>query len=209
MWKYFYTNGTYKWIDVLDQLVSNYNGTRHSTILMKPEDVSKNNEAAVSTTIFGHRFAESPLPIFKVDETVRISKIKYKSIFIKGYEANFTEEQFKIAKVIRRDSNVYDLVDHEGQPIIDKFYEEGLSAVYKKDNVYRVEKVLKSKKVRSKKMVLVKWLGYDSKHKSWIPESDISYCIWLKEDSMTWRWESVGSGPEIVTTNNYRLSTTH
>ena len=41
MWKYFYSNGTYKWVDVLDQLVYNYNNTKHSTILMKPKDVKK------------------------------------------------------------------------------------------------------------------------------------------------------------------------
>ena len=64
-------------------------------------------------------------------------------------------------KVIRGDPNVYELVDHEGEPIIGKFYEEELSAVDKKDDVYRVEKIL------------VKWFGYDYKHNSWVPESDI------------------------------------
>ena len=76
-------------------------------------------------------------------------------------------------KVKRGDPNVYELVDHEGEPIIGKFYEEELSAVDKKDDVYRVEKILKMKKVKGKKMALVKWLGYDYKHNSWVPESDI------------------------------------
>ena len=96
-----------------------------------------------------------------------------KSIFTKGYEANFTEELFEVAKVIRGDPTVYEIVDHEGEPIIGKFSEEELSGVDKKDDVYRVEKIAKSKKVGGKKMVLVKWLGYDTKHNSWIPESDI------------------------------------
>ena len=112
------------------------------------------------------------MPKFKVGDTVRVSK--YKSIFTKGYEANFTEEIFKVSKVIRGDPNVYEIEDHEGEPIIGKFYEQELSDVNKKDDdVYRVEKVLKRKKVRGKKMALVKWLGYDSKHNSWIPESEI------------------------------------
>ena len=34
MWKYFYTKGTYKWIDILDELVYNYNNTKHCIILM-------------------------------------------------------------------------------------------------------------------------------------------------------------------------------
>ena len=167
MWKYFYAKGTYKWIDVLDQLVDNYNNIKHSTILMKPKEVNKKNEAEVWTTLFGHRLGESPLPKFIVDDMVRISK--YKSTVTNGYEANFTEELFKVAKVIRGD----EFVDHEGEPIIGKFYEEELSAVDKKDDVYRVEKIVKRKKVKGKKMVLVIWLGYDSKHNSWIPENDI------------------------------------
>ena len=172
MWKYFYAKGTYKWVDVLNKLVNNYNGTKHSTILMKPSTVTKKNEAEVWTTLFGHSLGEYPLPKFKVDDIVRISK--YKSTFTKGYEANFTEELFKVAKVIRGDPNVYELEDHEGEPIIGTFYEEELSSVNKKDDdVYRVERIVKRKKVRGKEMVLVKWLGYDSKHNSWIPESDI------------------------------------
>ena len=108
-----------------------------------------------------------PLPKFKVGDTVRVSK--YKSIFSKGYEANFTEEIFKVKKVLRGDPNMYEIKDHEGEPIIGKFYEEELSRVDKQDDVYRVEKILK----RKKGMALVKWLGYDSKHNSWIPEKDI------------------------------------
>ena len=122
MWKYFYSKGTYKWIDVLDQLVYNYNNTKHSTILMKPKDVNKKNEDEVWTTLYGHLYAESPLPKFKVGDMVRISK--YKSTFTKGYEANFTEELFKVNKVIRGYPNVYEIEDLEGDPIIGRFYEE-------------------------------------------------------------------------------------
>ena len=54
-----------------------------------------------------------------------------------------------------------------------EFYESELSAVDKKDDLYKVEKTLKGKKVKGKEMVLVKWLGYDSKHNLWIPKEDI------------------------------------
>ena len=63
-------------------------------------------------------------------------------------------------------------MDHEGELIIGKFYEE-LSAVDKKDDVYRVEKILKRKTVRANKIVLVKLHGYDSNHNSSSHESDI------------------------------------
>ncbi len=104
MWKYFYIKGTYKWIDILDESVYNYNNTKHSTILMKPSEVSKSNEDEIWTTLHGHNYGDLPLPKFKVGETVRISK--YKSTFTKGYEANFAEELFKISKVIPGDPTV-------------------------------------------------------------------------------------------------------
>ena len=51
MWKYFYSKGTYKCIDVLDELVDNYNGTKHSTILMKLKDVDKKKEPGMDHTV--------------------------------------------------------------------------------------------------------------------------------------------------------------
>ena len=69
---------------------------------------------------------------------------------------------------------MYELEDHEQEPIVGKFYESELSAVDKKDNLYRVEKTLKRKRLKGKEMVLVKWLGYSNKHNSWIPKEDIT-----------------------------------
>ena len=31
MWKYFYSKGTNEWVDVLDELITNYNNTKHSS----------------------------------------------------------------------------------------------------------------------------------------------------------------------------------
>ena len=87
----------------------------------------------------GAPLGKLPLQKFRVGDTVRVSR--YKSIFGKGYEANFTEEIFKVRRVLRGDPTVYEPEDHEGEPIIGKFYEEELSAVNKKDNMYRVEMV--------------------------------------------------------------------
>ena len=175
MWKYFYANGSYESVSALDDLTRNYNQTKHSVILMKPADVNKTNSEAVWITLFGYGIDEFPRPKFSLNETVRISK--YKNIFEKGYEANFTEEIFKIVKIYRGDPNMYgleDLTEGKGEPIIGRFYENELSAVDKKDDVYRVEKVLKRKKVKGEEMVLVKWLGYSNKHNSWVNKKYIT-----------------------------------
>ena len=165
MRKYFYSKGTYNWIDVLDELTKNYSNIKHSSILMKPKDVNKTNENMVWITLYGSPTGELPLPKFRIGNTVRVSK--YKSIYAKGYEANFTQEIFKISKVFRGDPNMYEIEDHEGEPIIGKFYKEELSAVNKKDDTHRIEKILRKKNG----MALVKWLGYDSR--SWVPIKDI------------------------------------
>ena len=152
MWKYFYSKGTYNWIDVLEGLTRNYNNTKHGSIFMKPINVNKTNENMVWVTLYGSPLGKLLLPKFRIGDTVRVSK--YKSVFSKGYEANFTEEIFKVKRVLRGDPTVYELEDHEGEPIIGKFYEEELSTVNKKDDTYRIEKVLKKKNG----MALVKWL---------------------------------------------------
>ena len=43
--------------------------------------------------------------------------------------------------------------------------------------MYQVEKILKRKKVKDKKLAQVRWLGYDDKHNSWIPETDIRHSV--------------------------------
>lgn len=122
---------------------------------MNPKDVNRSNENKVWNTLFGHNFSEYQLPKFKIGDTVRISK--QKSTFTKGCEANFTEELFKVdlVKDVRGDPNVYELEYLEGEPITGKFCEEELSGVDKKDDVYKIEKILKRKTVRGKKMVQV------------------------------------------------------
>ena len=165
MEKYFYSKGTGNWINVLDDLTKNYNNTKHCSIHMKPNDVDQTNENRVWVTLYGHVLEGLQPPKFKVGDTVRVSK--YKSIFAKGYEANFTEEIFKVSKVLRGDPTVYEIEDHEGEPIIGKFYEQELSLINKKDDTYRIEKIIRKKNG----MALVKWLGYDSP--SWIPGKNI------------------------------------
>ena len=82
MWKYFYSKGTYDWIDVLDDFIENYNDTKHGSIHMKPKDVNKTNENVVWVILYGSALGELPLPKFRIGDTVRVSK--YKSVFGKG-----------------------------------------------------------------------------------------------------------------------------
>jgi len=174
MWKYFTANETYKYIDILDDLVKGYNNSKHSSIGMKPINARKEiNEEIVWNNLYGafvtHDFGE---PKFKVGQNVRISK--YRKTFAKGYTPNFTEELFKIKKVILTKPFVYKLVDLKDEEILGYFYEEELSLVVNpKDIEYKIEKVLKTKTVKGNKYSLVKYKGYSDKFNEWVLSNKI------------------------------------
>lgn len=162
MWKMFSVQGTYKWIDIVDELVMEYNSTKHRTIKMKPKDVTVKNEKYLLRHIYGKFEANRTQKIkFKVGDNVRISK--YKTVFEKGYTPNWTTEIFKISKVQNTNPVTYILEDGQNEPIEGAFYQEELAKV-KYPDVYLVEKVIKRKGNKE----YVKWLGFDSSYNSWI-----------------------------------------
>ena len=93
---------------------------------MKPIEVNEENEFEVWKKLFGGA-KDLKAPEFKVGDSVRIHK--YKSIFAKGYEPNFTSEVFKVKSVLTGDPNMYVLEDLEEEGIIGKFYEQELSKI--------------------------------------------------------------------------------
>lgn len=165
LYKYFSLNGSYKWIDVLSDIVTAYNNTRHRTIGMKPSEVNKNNEKIILNSTYRHIKVAAPRR-YKVGDIVRISKNKH--VFSKGYTPNWTTELFKIINVRITNPTTYLLEDMKGNPIRGCFYEEELQKT-KHSDVYLVEKVLRK---RGNK-VYVKWLGLNSSHNSWIEAEDI------------------------------------
>ncbi|XP_043471643.1 uncharacterized protein LOC122504550 [Leptopilina heterotoma] len=44
--------GSYKWLDILQDLLFSYNNTKHQTIKMKTKDVNKNNEKAILFNVY-------------------------------------------------------------------------------------------------------------------------------------------------------------
>ena len=79
------------YIDKLDDIVNEYNNTKHRTTKMKPIDVKDNIYIDFGKEVNGND------PKFKVGDHVRISK--YKNIFSKGYTPNWSEEVFVIKKI--------------------------------------------------------------------------------------------------------------
>jgi len=166
MWKKFSFQGSYKWVNILENLVKDYNNKKHRTIKLAPVDVTKKNEKQ----LLKHVYTTTPKIIhqskFHIGDFVRVSK--FKTVFDKGYTPNWTTEIFKVIKINIKFPVTYLLEDYQGNPIAGRFYEKELQKTNHPDT-YLVEKILKRRGCK----IYVKWLGFDSSHNSWINKKDL------------------------------------
>ena len=168
MWKYFTDNNTYRYIDILPDLVEDYNNTVHTSIKMTPIEASKKkNELTVWRNLYPDRYKTHNLrtPKFSVGDEVRITKKK--KVFEKGYTTKWTEEMFTIKKIQNTNPITYKLEDLQGEEIKGSFYEQELQKT--DQQIYRIEKIIKKEKGKS----LVKWKGYSDKFNSWVDNKDL------------------------------------
>ena len=147
------------YFNVLDDIVNKYNNTVHSTIKMKPIEVTSDSYAKYNEE------SNKKSPKYKFGDHVRISK--YKNIFVKGYIPNWSEEIFIVSKIKNTVSWTYVINDLNGEEITGSFYEKELQKTNQKE--FRIEKVLKRKGDR----LYVKWKRYDNRFNSWINKKDI------------------------------------
>lgn len=165
MWKVFGLQGNYNWIVVLSDLMKNYNNSYHRTIKMSPTSVNETNEQHLLSQIYNNQISSNKNK-FKIGDKVRISK--YKGVFAKGYEPNWSTEIFRIFKIQAMNPIIYLLKDYQNIPIKGGFYEAELQKV-KHPDLYLIEKIIKEKDG----MLLVKYLGFDNSHNTWINKNDI------------------------------------
>ena len=166
MFKYFSANNTRQYIDVLDEMVKNYNETVHSSINMTPIEASKEmNENKVWLNLYSIP-KEGKDPKYSVGYKVRITKKK--TTFEKGYTPRWTEEVFTIIdEVLRTDPPTYKIRDYNDESIQGSFYEPELQKT--SQDIYRIEKVIRKRGNKA----LVKWLGYPDSFNSWIDSKDV------------------------------------
>ena len=167
MFKYFTDYNTNTYIDVLPDLVEDYNNTVHSSTKLTPVEASKKeNELKVWRNLYPNRYKTSRLnPKFSVGDEVRITKKK--KVFEKGYTTRWTEEIFTIKEIRETNPITYKLEDLQGEEIKGTFYEPELQKT--EQQIYRIEKIIKKEKGRS----FVKWKGYSDKFNSWVDNKDL------------------------------------
>ena len=94
--------------DALDDIVNEYNNTKHNNIKMKPIDVGDNKRVYIDE----HNEKDSR---FKVGDRVTISKFK-----------NISKEIFIVDKINDTVPYTYNLKDLNGEEIIGGFYDKEL-----------------------------------------------------------------------------------
>ena len=109
--RYLTQNDTTRYIDVLDDLVENYNNTEHGHIRTKPAVAIKSGQSFPKPM-------KKTIPILRVGDMVRILQ-KRKRAFDKGDKPYYSKTLYTIAK---KDGNKYVLRDHETGQMYPKTY---------------------------------------------------------------------------------------
>lgn len=177
MYHHMTSKGTNRFIDVLPQLISSYNSSSHSRLMMSPNEAERpENDLQVKDMLNQHYLSffekrKNKRAKFKLGETVRVSKIK--TPFFRSYKNQSNEELFEIIEVKQNLPIImYKLKSLERLDVIrGAFYGSELTKINLK--VFDIERELKRRNKNGVEQVLVKWVGYHNKFNSWIPVENL------------------------------------
>ena len=110
-------------------------------------------------------------PKLKVGDKVRISKAR--RVFDKSYLPNWTEEIFTVTEALCTFPVTYRLKNYGDEELLGGFYENELQPVTKINEIYKIEKILKTRRRAGIKEYFIKWSCYPEKFNSWIAEADL------------------------------------
>jgi hypothetical protein len=175
--RYFTHNNTFKYVNVLEKVISSYNSSVHTATNVAPNKVSTRNTKKVWDYLYSGKGRYPRLEIFakakfSVGDKIRISKVKAR--FSKVDDPNWSQEVFYIAKVLNYDPPRYKVRDSEGEILQGDFYEAEIQRVTEESNkAYKIQHIVATRKKGASRELLVKWVGYPAKFNSWIAEKDL------------------------------------
>ena len=174
--KIFTSRGNHRWIDIIDDVTSSYNNCFHSSIKMKPIDVTFKHRSQLLKNLYGVDNVLELLPSVDKPEISRqqpVRLVKPRTVFEKSYLPRHTEEIFHVSGTSAKHSRpMYMVKDKRNEKVKGNFYRDELNFVNEDvDPYFRIESILESRTKRGQKEVKVHWLHYPSAFDSWIPTS--------------------------------------
>lgn len=100
IFRYLTANSTRRYLDVLRELVSGYNNAVHRSIGMSPSEVNEQTESSIRRRLYPGRVHKAYSFPFQVGDMARLAKES--TPFHKGYLPLWTEEIFKVKKILPR-----------------------------------------------------------------------------------------------------------
>ena len=163
MWRYFTHANTYKYVDVLQRLLTAYNASPHRSLGgVRPVDVTEDVQLEIWEAHHAQpRLRQPPRFKFNIGDIVRISRSK--GVFEKGYTTNWSEEYFTVDRRLMRRPPTYRLRDLNGEQLLGVFYEREMQKIIPPEE-HKVEKVIRRRGNR----YLVKWRGWPESFNSWV-----------------------------------------
>ena len=129
--RYFTESGTFRWVDILQDLSEAINNSENRSIGMAPNNVTDKNREKVFQKLYGTQ-TMPPICRFKKGDKVRLPTKK--NVFDKGYKANWTDQVFAVEKVYNDGRVCYYSVREPGGDLLKrKFYTEELNLVSRDD----------------------------------------------------------------------------
>lgn len=172
LYKAFTHRENYRYVDgLLNDILHSYNNRYHTSIKMTPTEASSPRRTLeVYNILYGKKHKSSP-PKLKIGDYVRISREKPR--FAKGHTWNWSEEIFRIVKVIPHPIPCYKIQDLDEEDVTGSFYEAELIQVSKPER-FKIAYIVRSKGKGDSLQHLVHWRGYPEKSRSWVSAKDIS-----------------------------------
>ena len=183
LYMHMHETGVRKWLHYLPTATDIMNSREHRIIRMSPneaEDESNRTLLDEAMSLYRDKPVHAQLDHqglkkkksirFKIGDKVRLQK--FRSVFNRGYLPTFTNEVFKIMKVLDHlPITMYKIAEWDGTEIEGHFYPEELTLF--RGNVFKLEKILKRGMRNGIPSAFVKWKGFKDKYNSWVPLSKI------------------------------------
>lgn len=179
LFRIFYYQGSQRYIDVLQDVVSAYNNSRHSRMGLAPAEVGENDAFYIWSRHYKrHVTGRPPPPRFRVGDYVRVLMKRKGALDDRGYKQGFKDEIFKIYRVQTKHQTgflaqpLYHLVDLANEKILGGWVAHELTPVNFDPSKasYRINEILDTRinKTTRRKEYLVSFWSYPKSFNEWV-----------------------------------------